>query len=132
MHLREGLNPPKTVQYAVAEYRKAMDVVGQWLDDCCEIAPQWCVNVAPAYESYVKWARTEAKWEFGKNRFGRIIHERFGSNDDDKEGGQRVYRGFMLRPTALGGTKPAAAVAVSQGGGLETAVKAGFTIGRLQ
>ena len=126
MYRQAGLNPPPAVQYAVAEYRKAMDVVGQWLDDCCEIAPQWFVNVAAAYESYVKWARTEAKWEFGKNRFGRIIHERFGSNDDDKEGGQRVYRGFRLRPTVLGGTKPAAAMAVSQGGELVNAGRGRF------
>src|SRR4029077_19766229 len=39
-YLKEGLNPPPVVSEATEEYKQDMDVVGQWIDERCELAPQ--------------------------------------------------------------------------------------------
>jgi len=134
MYVQEGLSPPKTVQAAVAEYRKAMDVVAQWIDDHCEIDPQGFVYTADAYANYAAWAQTEAKYQVSKNRFGRVMHERFGGGENDRENGRRVYRGFKIKElkpeTVLEGARPA--TRASRVGGLEATVRPGFTNKGLQ
>ncbi|HKD27376.1 MAG TPA: phage/plasmid primase, P4 family [Xanthobacteraceae bacterium] len=95
----EGLNPPAIIQRDTAAYRKSMDFVERWLADCCAENDGYTYT-ADAYEAFAHWYRTEIsdKYLISKNRFGRIIREKFGGDDNDKEHGDRVYRGFELRP----------------------------------
>jgi putative DNA primase/helicase len=36
---RNGLNPPKVVMDATGEYRQDMDIIGNWIDEQCELDP---------------------------------------------------------------------------------------------
>jgi putative DNA primase/helicase len=98
-YLQQGLDPPAAIKNDTAAYRHSMDFVARWLSDCCTTGVGWTYT-ADAYDAFTHWYRTEIsdKWVINKNRFGRIIYGKFGNRDDDKENGQRVYRGFALRP----------------------------------
>ena len=51
-----GLNPPEEVQAATQEYREEMDVLGDWLAECCIVAPGASALAKDLYSSYSKWA----------------------------------------------------------------------------
>ena len=53
---KRGLDPPEGVVEAVREYREEMDVLGQWLEVCCEIGETFEIAAADAYSSYRHWA----------------------------------------------------------------------------
>ena len=38
-YLRRGLAPPKAVLAATDDYRQDMDVIGRWIDECCDVDP---------------------------------------------------------------------------------------------
>ena len=62
VYSREGLNPPATVLAATEDYRKDMDVVGQWLADRCELQEHATVRTNVAYADYAQWATSEIGW----------------------------------------------------------------------
>ncbi len=101
MYLREKLKPPASVQRDATAYRHSMDFAARWLTDCGTPGPGWTYT-SDAYDSFALWYRAEIadKYLISKNRFGRIMREKFGGDDNDKEHGQRVYRGFALTTEA--------------------------------
>lgn len=53
-----GLAPPSEVRAAVQEYRADMDVLAQFLDECCEVGnPQYEVKSTPLLERFNEWSR---------------------------------------------------------------------------
>lgn len=52
---REGLGEPDEVQQATAGYRAEMDVVGQFLAECCLIGPNYRTKAAELYDAYKRW-----------------------------------------------------------------------------
>jgi phage/plasmid-associated DNA primase len=49
---RDGLKVPPAVEGASREYRKESDVLGQWIDDCCDIDPTERAEQSRVYNSY--------------------------------------------------------------------------------
>lgn len=75
--LRDGLNPPDDVRAATDEYRREMDALGQFLEDCCESDPQFVVSAGKLYERYAQWASDAGeKRAWTKTMLGRKLHER--------------------------------------------------------
>src|SRR5690606_5121873 len=67
-YLREGLNEPSVVLDAVKEYREEMDVLGQFLSDCREVAPdnpEYQVRLENLYRVYSNWCHQngETPWD---------------------------------------------------------------------
>lgn len=52
---REGLNPPPEVLLAVEEYRSEMDLINQFLNECCIKAEHVSVKSSDLYTSYKNW-----------------------------------------------------------------------------
>ena len=73
---REGLNPPLEVRGAGDEYRKDMDIVGQWLDEHTEDSPGALTATADFYRAYVSWARSSGWHPMTRQSFGRRLTER--------------------------------------------------------
>jgi putative DNA primase/helicase len=72
----QGLDPPEAVLSSTQDYRKDMDVVGQWIDERCETDPRWCVPTSWAYKDYSQWAADEVGWELKKLTFRRHLSTR--------------------------------------------------------
>jgi len=98
-YLKQGLNPPKAVLASTEEYRADMDVIGQWINECCEGDPNATVVTADAYSNYAKWAEDEVGWVIKKLTFRRHLSDRgFGAVKGSH--GKRMIRGFRLHKPA--------------------------------
>ncbi|MBI4595133.1 MAG: hypothetical protein HY730_02015 [Candidatus Tectomicrobia bacterium] len=52
---RQGLNPPKKVMGATDDYRTEMDILGNFINECCHLAKTAECTVKDLYERYGKW-----------------------------------------------------------------------------
>ena len=74
----EGLNPPDVIQNAGNEYRKEMDVIEAFIDECCVTNDSYKVKASELFDAYKKWANETNNWEGMNNtKFGREITKRF-------------------------------------------------------
>jgi putative DNA primase/helicase len=74
----EGLNPPDVIQNAGNEYRKEMDVIEAFIDECCVTNDSYKVKASELFDAYKKWANETNNWEgMTNNKFGREITKRF-------------------------------------------------------
>jgi len=55
MWQRDGTAPPKTVRDLTAEYLNDQDLVGQWMQECCDRAPGNSQLSGELHRSYSKW-----------------------------------------------------------------------------
>lgn len=96
-----GLDPPPKVRDAVAEYRKAEDFLGEFLEDCCEIIAENQQSVRTVatelYDTFTMWWRDNisAKKDFSQKKFGKLMQERFMR---DRKGGVYYYFGIRVLP----------------------------------
>lgn len=72
-HLRE----PKVVSDAVCSYRDEMDVIGQWLGECCKVAAHLDNKAGEAYRNYKCWAEQNGYKPMAGGTFGRDLGDRF-------------------------------------------------------
>ena len=95
---KERLIPPPEVEQATASYRREMDVLGQFLDDCCTLHPGARVSVGDLYKRYLSYCRENGDEPLGKKQFGQQISSRGdGSITADKEVAGWVWHGVNLR-----------------------------------
>lgn len=52
---QEGLGEPEEVQQATAGYRTEMDVLGQFIDECCLVGPNYRTKATALYDLYKTW-----------------------------------------------------------------------------
>jgi putative DNA primase/helicase len=52
---KHGLGIPEEVEHATQEYRAEMDMLGQFLMDCCVLEPDRRVNSTDLYSAYKEW-----------------------------------------------------------------------------
>jgi putative DNA primase/helicase len=96
--LESGLRPPEVVLTATQAYRSESDVIGTFLDECCELSPKLEVSSTELYLAYKHWAKTSGEYELSQRVFGLRLQERgFVAR---KEG--VIYRqGLRLLPNAV-------------------------------
>jgi hypothetical protein len=89
----EGLNPPKIVREATNEYRTEMDLIGMWIDECCERDPAARTASAVLYCNYEQWAREQVGFSITHLAFGRDLTDRgFKKVKVDSDKGRRGLR----------------------------------------
>jgi putative DNA primase/helicase len=75
--LQNGLEPPRSVRQATAEYRQAEDIVGQFLAERCREQPDARCDRAELFTSYRDWAQEQGiKCPLTAQKFNRSIEER--------------------------------------------------------
>jgi putative DNA primase/helicase len=74
---KSGLAQPSVVTDAVNSYREEMDVIGQWLGDCCKVGPQLECKASEAYNSYKYWSEQNGYRPMAAGTFGRDFGDRF-------------------------------------------------------
>ena len=56
MYGEEGLNQPKSVSYAVEDYKKAADSIGRFISERLVVAsPKHCLSAGEVFEKYQEW-----------------------------------------------------------------------------
>jgi putative DNA primase/helicase len=91
-----GEAPPVEVKAAVEQYRRDMDLLGEFLQECCALSPRAEVPFKDLYARYLAWCEKEGeKKPVSKKGFSRSLVER-GMRSIKKSGGIHYLRGIAL------------------------------------
>ena len=94
---KAGLTPVGTVLKARDEYREDMDLLAEWLNECCEFSPMYSVPTVELWSSWEQFAKNRGLLLYVKNsvQLGRRLETRFPSMKGS--GGVRMRRGLRIR-----------------------------------
>lgn len=90
----QGLNVPESIKNATARYRAEMDVVAEFLNDCCRLTADNKTALAALYDVYKKWADDACQDVLGKKTFGNLMRQK--GFIQSKSGGVRFWNGIEL------------------------------------
>lgn len=90
---RIGLNPPKKVLMASAEYQEEEDILGHFLNECVQSNPNGKVQARPFYLAYKSWCEVYGHTYTNEIEFGRKLKGKY-----EKKGGSKgtFYLGISL------------------------------------
>lgn len=95
MWQREGLGKPAGIAASSETYIKEQDVLGSWIDEQCEVSPEYHCATDALYRSFSEWCQQSHEYNPGKNRFSAKMELRgYGRR---KMGGARSIVGLRLR-----------------------------------
>jgi putative DNA primase/helicase len=90
-----GLNPPKRIREAVAEYREESDPLASFVEDCCVAGGT--VSKGRLFDAYQTWAdRNGIRRKLSKKAFGQILKARPGV-DEGRRDGERFWKEVSLK-----------------------------------
>ncbi len=69
----KGLQAPQSVLDEVKEYRMDEDVVGRFLESCCEVADGLRIEASVIYRSYVEWCKANGEYSLSGTAFGKKL-----------------------------------------------------------
>jgi putative DNA primase/helicase len=92
---RIGLQAPVEVTRSLAEYRSDMDLVGQWIDEHCEIGAAESLRSRVGYSDFVHWLKSGGHRDITETRFALKLSERGYNKVKDRNGA--LYQGLGLR-----------------------------------
>jgi len=61
---KQGMRPPGDVKAAREDYKTDMDLLGEWLDECCEIGPNLVASNAHLWASWESFAKARGELRF--------------------------------------------------------------------
>jgi len=94
-HAHGGLAPlPAAVTSATGAYRSDMDVLGGFLEDCCEVEGDARVASSVLFTRYGYWCPSNGREQLSQQAFGRRLHERGFKSERTKK--QRLWLGLRL------------------------------------
>jgi len=75
---KEGLNRPAIVKEAVKDYQRDEDSVGDFIDECCIVGPDYTVGASTVYTAFEEWWKENVSNRIPKKkRFGQWFGKRF-------------------------------------------------------
>lgn len=90
---REGLGLPSCMKEAVKEYRSKMDIVGTFIEECCETGYSYTEQGNTLFKAYQQWARENNEYEMTNTKFGIEVGKRFAKL---RRAGGVFYSGLRL------------------------------------
>ena len=105
-YLAGGLQTPESVKRFTRQYREENDLVGLWIEECCEVDPTARATAKCLWSSFGSWARGSGYdiSDWNATRFGRTLGEkRFTRRKVD---GQKGWLGIVNRGGYLGRIEP--------------------------
>ena len=91
---REGLNPPQKIKDAVNDYRKEEYDLPEFIENCCELGPNFRVSADVLYDAYCRWAKSSDCSQITQKAFGEKMKK---MNFDKKSSNGIKYLGIRLR-----------------------------------
>ncbi len=95
--LRNGLQVPKCIMDATEQYVEAEDVLGQWLEECCDRGDDR-LDGASGYRNYSDWCEKQGERAQSRRGWSNAMVER-GFKPCKGTGGVRMFDGIGLRAT---------------------------------
>lgn len=92
MWQKEGLTPPESVEVSTREYRTSMDVITNFVSQCC-ITGSGEEAAKTLFDAYRKWAEDNNEFVMTATRFGLEMSKRY---DKIRQGSGYVYRNIRL------------------------------------
>lgn len=90
---RGGLQIPESVQSATQAYREDMDIIGDWLADCCALRGSEFESKSNVFSSYREWAEKNGYRPMTANSLTRRLKNRGILLDN----GRRNYQGIAVK-----------------------------------
>jgi len=94
---REGLQAPDEVRQATREYRAEMDVLADFLADCCIQGERERSYAGELYSAYRRGSEAAGERPESQKRFGGRLKERGFLNDRDSKTGRSMWSGLRLK-----------------------------------
>ena len=95
-----GLNPPEEVKQATLEYREDMDLIGEFIDDCCIVDPKVGMPVRVLFAKFMEWCDEQAmptSRRLSMRGFGNQIQAKGFNRVRTGESGTRSWSGIGLK-----------------------------------
>jgi putative DNA primase/helicase len=92
---RNRLAVPEAVKQATDDYRDEMDVVGNFLSDCCIQQPTAIARVQELWKVYVEWCQQNGETPSPSKEFNKRIREK-GFHANKGTNGYTTWRGLGL------------------------------------
>ena len=105
MWQQSGLGLPSAVKEASQVYQAESDVVGRFIDECCEIDKSYKITKRELYDFYKEWCEKNGERHQTSKKFGGLIKKRRQFNEkrgrvDDKV--VRFWVGLKLADDVFG------------------------------
>ena len=95
--LRDGLNPPQAIIDATNAYRDEMDILTDFIEDCCILKPTANVPIRELYNSFQDWCNSSGRKPLGKKQFSQRLQKKYSGLDSaGRDGNKRFWRGIGL------------------------------------
>lgn len=91
---RTGLGTPEEIKNANVNYKNEMDIIGNFIDDCCILDPLGKTPSGELYQVYEQWAKANGELPIRQRTFGVRLTERGLSHS--QSGGKRYRNGIIL------------------------------------
>lgn len=95
--LAEGLGCPDDIREATEDYKADMDVLGDFLSECCDIGPGYQASLGEIFNAYEEWCKGRSVVQLGKQIFNDMLSVRAGISKV-KTNGVRKWKGIQLKP----------------------------------
>jgi putative DNA primase/helicase len=92
---KDGLKAPPDVLTATDEYRSEMDIIGNFVKDCCVQKPGIAIKVRDLYKAYQQWC-TDNNERMASERFLALRLQEIGF-EKARNAECRFWRGLGLK-----------------------------------
>ena len=94
-----GLQRPKVVQQATADYFEEQDLLAQWIAEECEVGPNCKASSTELFDSWKSYAEKHGEFAGSAKSFGPLLEQKgFGKK---KSAGTMYYFGLRPKPNGL-------------------------------
>lgn len=73
---RDGEQVPKSISQQTEEYKESQDVIGQWIEECCEVRSNASQRASELYKSFREWCQSSGEYIVSQKRFGASLGDR--------------------------------------------------------
>lgn len=94
LYQQEGLVEPPEVNQSIKEYREEMDIVANWINECCECKPDYFEQANVLFENFNAYIKKGEENKMSQTLFGRNLTKKFTKKCFN---GRNVYIGIRLR-----------------------------------
>lgn len=92
---QEGLGYPEEIKMATQEYRDEMDILGNFISECCIVAKEAQAKSSELYQRYSDWCKENGEIAISQRSFGLKLQEK-GFVKIKLPSGNIAYRGIGL------------------------------------
>jgi putative DNA primase/helicase len=92
---RIGLAEPEEIKKATAAYRAEMDIIADFLEECCDIEAGLMVSAKALFNAYKRWAEAAGETAVNQKKFGGQLTERGFTREKKRDGW--VWNGLSVK-----------------------------------